>query len=207
LAALDYAFQRYRIEKQMRMTKQEAKEEFKLREGDPLIKARIKQVQRRMASRRDHRRPRARRVRGRSGVARWRGGHRHDHVGARRRGPPPYCRADHRERRFVATGRRGQSESVLQGARSRTARSGRSVEADRAAPGYQQRHRVRHDAGRPLHLSRVIARRPPAPTADRANESRKKRRERDCASGSGNERPQFHRRQIVAEGWLIVSPS
>ena len=104
-------------------------------------------------------------------VARRRGRHRHDHVGARRRGPPPYRRADHRERRFVATGRWGQSESVLQGARSRTARSGRSVEADRAAPGHQQRHRVRHDAGRPLHVSRAATTsrtQPPIAPANRA---------------------------------------
>ena len=51
LSALDYAYQRYQLEKQM-MTKSEAKEEFKLREGDPLIKSRIKQIQRRMARRR-----------------------------------------------------------------------------------------------------------------------------------------------------------
>jgi flagellar biosynthesis protein FlhB len=36
----------------MKMTKREAKEEFRLREGDPLIKARIKTLQRRIASRR-----------------------------------------------------------------------------------------------------------------------------------------------------------
>ncbi len=52
MAALDYGFQRFQLEKQMRMTKREAKEEFKLREGDPLIKSRIRSIQRRMASRR-----------------------------------------------------------------------------------------------------------------------------------------------------------
>ena len=52
LAIGDYAFQRYRLEKQMRMTRQEAKEEFKLREGDPLMKSRIRSLQRKMASRR-----------------------------------------------------------------------------------------------------------------------------------------------------------
>lgn len=52
LAALDYAFQRWQLEKQMRMTRQETKEEFKLREGDPLIKQRIRSIQRRIASRR-----------------------------------------------------------------------------------------------------------------------------------------------------------
>jgi flagellar biosynthesis protein FlhB len=52
LSILDYAFQRYQLEKQMKMTKREAKEEFKLREGDPLIKSRIRSIQRRMANRR-----------------------------------------------------------------------------------------------------------------------------------------------------------
>lgn len=52
LAVADYAFQRFQLEKQMRMTRREAKEEFKLREGDPLIKSRIRSLQRRMASRR-----------------------------------------------------------------------------------------------------------------------------------------------------------
>lgn len=52
LAVLDYGYQRFRVENQMKMTKQEAKEEFKLREGDPLIRQRIRSVQRKMASRR-----------------------------------------------------------------------------------------------------------------------------------------------------------
>lgn len=52
LAAADYGFQRLQLEKQMRMTRREAKDEFKLREGDPLIKQRIRSIQRRMASRR-----------------------------------------------------------------------------------------------------------------------------------------------------------
>jgi flagellar biosynthesis protein FlhB len=52
LSILDYAFQKYQLEKQMKMTKREAKDEFKLREGDPLIKSRIRSVQRRLASRR-----------------------------------------------------------------------------------------------------------------------------------------------------------
>jgi len=52
MAAFDYGFQRFQLEKQMRMTKREAKEEFKLREGDPLIKSRIRSIQRRMAGRR-----------------------------------------------------------------------------------------------------------------------------------------------------------
>jgi flagellar biosynthesis protein FlhB len=52
LAALDYAFQKFQLEKKMKMTRREAKEEFKLREGDPLIKSRIKSIQRKIASRR-----------------------------------------------------------------------------------------------------------------------------------------------------------
>jgi len=52
IAALDYLYQRFQLEKQMKMTRREAKEEFKLREGDPLIKQRIRSIQRRMASRR-----------------------------------------------------------------------------------------------------------------------------------------------------------
>ncbi len=52
IAGLDYFFQRYMLEKKMKMTKQEVKEEFKMREGDPLIKQRIKGIQRRIASQR-----------------------------------------------------------------------------------------------------------------------------------------------------------
>ncbi|NBX69148.1 MAG: flagellar biosynthesis protein FlhB [Proteobacteria bacterium] len=52
IAGLDYAFQRFQLEKKMKMTRREAKEEFKLREGDPLIKSRIKSIQRKIASRR-----------------------------------------------------------------------------------------------------------------------------------------------------------
>ena len=52
LAGLDYMFQRFDLEKQMRMTKQEVKEEVKSREGDPLIKARIRKVQKEMANKR-----------------------------------------------------------------------------------------------------------------------------------------------------------
>jgi flagellar biosynthetic protein FlhB len=52
LAGLDYLFQRFDMEKQMRMTKQEVKEEVKSREGDPLIKARIRKIQKEMATRR-----------------------------------------------------------------------------------------------------------------------------------------------------------
>jgi flagellar biosynthetic protein FlhB len=52
LAGLDYFFQRWDLEKKMRMTKQEVKEEIKSREGDPLIRARVRKLQREMASRR-----------------------------------------------------------------------------------------------------------------------------------------------------------
>ncbi|MBK9292911.1 MAG: flagellar biosynthesis protein FlhB [Oligoflexia bacterium] len=52
LAIIDYAFQRWDLEKRMRMTKQEVKEEFKQREGDPLIKSRIKRIQRELAQKR-----------------------------------------------------------------------------------------------------------------------------------------------------------
>lgn len=52
LAGLDYFYQWFEMEKKMKMTKQEVKEEFKQREGDPLIKARIKRVQRDLAQKR-----------------------------------------------------------------------------------------------------------------------------------------------------------
>jgi flagellar biosynthetic protein FlhB len=52
LALTDYLFQRWQLEKEMRMTKQEVKEEIKSREGDPLIRARIRKLQREMANRR-----------------------------------------------------------------------------------------------------------------------------------------------------------
>jgi flagellar biosynthetic protein FlhB len=52
LAALDYLYQRWDLEREMRMTKQEVKEEIKSREGDPLIKARIRSVRRATAAKR-----------------------------------------------------------------------------------------------------------------------------------------------------------
>jgi flagellar biosynthetic protein FlhB len=51
-AAIDYGFQRWEFSKSVRLTKQEAKQEHKEREGDPAIKARIRAVQREMARRR-----------------------------------------------------------------------------------------------------------------------------------------------------------
>jgi flagellar biosynthetic protein FlhB len=52
LAGADYFFQKWELNKQMMMTKQEIKEEHKNREGDPLIKARIRRIQREMANKR-----------------------------------------------------------------------------------------------------------------------------------------------------------
>lgn len=52
LAIADYFYQRFEYEKDLRMTRQEVKEEFKTLEGDPLVKSRIKDVQRRIAYRR-----------------------------------------------------------------------------------------------------------------------------------------------------------
>lgn len=45
LAVLDYAWQRFRKEKQLRMTKQEVKDELKRMEGDPLLRQRRRQIQ------------------------------------------------------------------------------------------------------------------------------------------------------------------
>ncbi len=52
LGGVDYFYQRWDLEKKMMMSKQEIKEETKQREGDPMIKARIRKIQRDMASRR-----------------------------------------------------------------------------------------------------------------------------------------------------------
>ncbi|NLK45014.1 MAG: flagellar biosynthesis protein FlhB [Tissierellia bacterium] len=49
LAILDYFFQWRQHEKNLMMTKQEIKEEYKQTEGDPLIKSKIKERQRRLA--------------------------------------------------------------------------------------------------------------------------------------------------------------
>lgn len=45
----DYFYQWWEYEKQLRMTKQEIKEEFKMTEGDPQVKGRIKQMQQKMS--------------------------------------------------------------------------------------------------------------------------------------------------------------
>lgn len=52
LAVLDFLYQKYEFEKNIRMSKQDIKDEFKNSEGDPVIKSRIKQRQREMAMRR-----------------------------------------------------------------------------------------------------------------------------------------------------------
>ena len=52
LAVADYFIQKQNLEKQMMMSKQEIKEENKSREGDPLIKARVRKAQRELANRR-----------------------------------------------------------------------------------------------------------------------------------------------------------
>lgn len=52
IAAADFFYQRYNHKKQMRMTKQEVKDEYKNSEGDQEIKAKIKQKQRQIASQR-----------------------------------------------------------------------------------------------------------------------------------------------------------
>ncbi|OFZ30481.1 MAG: flagellar biosynthesis protein FlhB [Bdellovibrionales bacterium RIFCSPHIGHO2_01_FULL_40_29] len=51
LALADYFFQRWQLEKEMMMTKEEVKQELKSRDGDPMVKARIRKVQREMATR------------------------------------------------------------------------------------------------------------------------------------------------------------
>jgi len=52
LAVLDYIYQKYEFEKNLRMSKQDIKDEHKKTEGDPLIKGKIKQRQREMAMQR-----------------------------------------------------------------------------------------------------------------------------------------------------------
>jgi len=49
IAILDYAFQRWDFEQSIRMTRQEVKEELKQLEGDPMVKARIRSIQRELA--------------------------------------------------------------------------------------------------------------------------------------------------------------
>jgi len=52
IAILDYAFQRWDYERSLMMTRQEIREELRQTEGDPLLRARIRSVQRELARRR-----------------------------------------------------------------------------------------------------------------------------------------------------------
>jgi flagellar biosynthesis protein FlhB len=52
IAAADYIYLRWEFMKNMRMTKQEIKDEVRQTEGDPFLRARIRQVQRQMMARR-----------------------------------------------------------------------------------------------------------------------------------------------------------
>lgn len=52
IAAADFIYQRWQHTQELMMTKQEVKEEMKQADGDPLVKSRIRQLQRQMAQRR-----------------------------------------------------------------------------------------------------------------------------------------------------------
>ncbi len=52
LSIADYAYQRWQHERDLRMSKQEIRQEMKQSEGDPHVKARIRRLQRELASRR-----------------------------------------------------------------------------------------------------------------------------------------------------------
>lgn len=52
IAALDFAFQRFDMASNLRMTRQEVREELKETEGNPLTKSRVRQIQREMARKR-----------------------------------------------------------------------------------------------------------------------------------------------------------
>lgn len=52
LAAADYFYQWWDYERQLKMSKQEVKEEYKQTEGDPQVKGKIKEIQRRRAQQR-----------------------------------------------------------------------------------------------------------------------------------------------------------
>lgn len=49
VAFFDFLYQRWKYEKDLKMTKQEVKEEYKQQEGDPQTKGRIRRIQRQMA--------------------------------------------------------------------------------------------------------------------------------------------------------------
>jgi flagellar biosynthetic protein FlhB len=52
LAFLEYLFQRWRLQTQLRMSRQEVKEEMREQEGDPHIKGRLRQLRQKMAKQR-----------------------------------------------------------------------------------------------------------------------------------------------------------
>lgn len=52
IAVADYVFSKWEMEQKMKMTKQEAKQEHKETEGDPLIKQKVRSIQRDMARKR-----------------------------------------------------------------------------------------------------------------------------------------------------------
>ena len=52
IAVIDFVFSRMEMEKKMRMTKQEVKEEHKETEGDPQLKQKVRSIQREMAQKR-----------------------------------------------------------------------------------------------------------------------------------------------------------
>jgi len=52
IAIADYGYQKWEHERRLRMTRQELREELKRLEGDPLVKSRIRQIQREVARRR-----------------------------------------------------------------------------------------------------------------------------------------------------------
>lgn len=52
LALLDYGYQRFSFERSIRMSREEIREEFKQTEGNPVIKQRVRQLQRAVAQRR-----------------------------------------------------------------------------------------------------------------------------------------------------------
>ncbi|RME69388.1 MAG: EscU/YscU/HrcU family type III secretion system export apparatus switch protein, partial [Nitrospirae bacterium] len=52
IAVVDYLNERWRFERSLRMSPEELKEEFRETEGDPLVKARIRSIQRELARRR-----------------------------------------------------------------------------------------------------------------------------------------------------------
>lgn len=52
LAFLEYLFQRWRVQTQLRMSRQEVKEEMREQEGDPHIKGRLRQLRQKMARQR-----------------------------------------------------------------------------------------------------------------------------------------------------------